>query len=114
MFGFGLGVARQDNCASVGGRQMNIDHLHAFELFQYSARGKARSQFVESATQSHIQAVSDKGHEDFTVNPFLELMKNGTDGQIPLEVAEGFLDLGQLDIKLPELGRLDAKYIRAQ
>ena len=32
MFLFGLGVARQDNSAPIGGGQMDVDHLDGFEF----------------------------------------------------------------------------------
>ena len=60
---------------------------------------------MESATQSHMQAVSDKGDENVSFHPVLELMIDRADSQIPFQIAEGFLNLGQLDIKLPELSR---------
>jgi hypothetical protein len=42
------------------------------------------------------------------------LMVDRADSQITLKIAEGFLNLGQLDIKLPELGRIDPDQIGAQ
>jgi hypothetical protein len=41
-------------------------------------------------------------------------MVDRADSQIALEIAEGFLNLGQLDIKLPELSRIDSDQIGAQ
>ena len=111
---FGLSVAWQGNSAPIGGGQMDVDHLDGFEFLQYGARSQARSQFVESAAQSHMQAVSDKGDENVCFNPLLELMVDRADSQITFEIAECFLDLGQLDIKLPELSRIDADQIGAQ
>jgi hypothetical protein len=54
-----------------------------------------------------MQAVSDKGDENVR-------LVDQADSQIALEIAEGFLDLGQLDIKLPELSRIDSDQIGAQ
>jgi hypothetical protein len=65
---------------------------------------------VESAAQSHMQAVSDKSGENVRFNPLLELMVDRADSQITLEIAEGFLNLGQLDIKLPQPRRIDSRY----
>jgi hypothetical protein len=61
-----------------------------------------------------MRAVSDKGDENVRFNPLLELMVDRADSQIALEIAEGFLNLGQLDIKLPELSRIDSNQIGAQ
>ena len=36
--GFGLGIAGEQQLAAVGGRQVDIDHLHGGELFQHAAR----------------------------------------------------------------------------
>jgi len=41
-------------------------------------------------------------------------MADRADSQITLKIAEGFLNLGQLDIKLPELSRTDSDQIGAQ
>jgi hypothetical protein len=61
-----------------------------------------------------MQAVSDKGDENVRFNPLLELMVDRAASQIALEIAEGFRDLGQLDIKLPKLSRIDSDQIGAQ
>jgi hypothetical protein len=63
---------------------------------------------VESAAQSHLQAVSDKSDENVRFNPLLELMVDRADSQITLEIAEGLFNLGQLDIKLPQPRRIDS------
>jgi len=41
-------------------------------------------------------------------------MADRADSQITLKIAEGFLNLGQLDIKLPQLSRTDSDQIGAQ
>ena len=46
-FLLGLGVAGKDHVTAVGGRQMNIDHLHRRELFQHEAGGKSWRQIAQ-------------------------------------------------------------------
>jgi hypothetical protein len=43
-----------------------------------------------------MQAVSDKDDENLCFSPALQLMVDQADNQITLQIAEGFLDLGQL------------------
>ena len=53
----------------------------------------------------HMQAVSQEGDEDMGLDPAFELMVNGAQAQVVLEVLEGPLHLGELDIKVPQLFR---------
>ena len=41
-------------------------------------------------------------------------MEKGSQRQVALEIFEGFFDLGQLDVKVPQLGRLLLSQIGAQ
>ena len=53
--GFGLGIAGEQQLAAVGGRQVNIDHLHGGELLQHAARrqpGRQRVQAPRTARSS--------------------------------------------------------------
>ena len=83
---FQLGIARQDNGAPVGSREMHIDHLNGFEFLQHCPRRQARSQSVQPAVQSHVQAVSHEGNENVRFDAILELMIDGADRQIPFEI----------------------------
>jgi hypothetical protein len=53
------------------------------------------------ARKVHVQAVGDKGHKDVRLDPVLELVKNGTQRQVVLQVLKGRFDFDQLDVKLP-------------
>ena len=55
---------------------------------------------MKPAAQHHMQAVSDRGDENVRFNPLLELMVEGADSQNTLQIAEGLLYLGQLNVKL--------------
>jgi hypothetical protein len=48
-FRLGLGVAGQQQLASIGGRQMDIDHLHGGEFLQCATRGQPGRQGVQTA-----------------------------------------------------------------
>ena len=61
---FWLGVARQDQVASVSGRQMNVDHLHGLEFLQHCARCQARRCAPELVFQRHLQTVRQESDED--------------------------------------------------
>src|SRR5215469_7828647 len=56
--GFGLGVASEHQLATVGGRQMHIDHLHSGKLLQHAARRQPRRQRVQAPRQRDVQAIS--------------------------------------------------------
>src|ERR1700681_4153940 len=46
--GFGVSVAGEQNLASVGGWQMNVDHLDGSEFFERAARGQPRRQRMKA------------------------------------------------------------------
>ena len=48
-FRLGLGVAGQQQLASISGRQMDIDHLDGGEFLQCAARGQPGRQGVQTA-----------------------------------------------------------------
>ena len=53
-FRLGLGVAGQQQLASVGGWQMDIDHLDGGEFLQGTARGQSRRQGMQTALQGDL------------------------------------------------------------
>jgi hypothetical protein len=55
-----------------------------------------------------MQAVGDEGHKDVRFNAPLELVKDGTELEIVLQILERRLDLRELDIELPELCRISS------
>jgi hypothetical protein len=105
-FGLGMGVARKPDLAPVGGRQMDIDHLDGGELFERAARRQAWRHGMKPARQRDLHAVGQEGDEDMGLDPLLVLMEDRADRQVALEIAEGLFDGDELDVVLPELGRI--------
>src|SRR6185312_15734938 len=85
-FGFGMGVAGEENLAPVGGRQMNIDHLDGGELFQRAACGQSRRQGVQATRQRDLHAISQERDEDVGFDPFLILVEDGRIAKSPLRL----------------------------
>ena len=83
-----LGMARQHQVAPVGGRHMEVDHLDGGELLDDGARGEAGRLGPGEVLQSHEQAIGDERDEDVRLNALLELMEDGPDGKIVLELLE--------------------------
>ena len=59
-----LSMSGQDQVASVGGRQMHIEHLQGGELLQDGSWGEPRRVGPGQVFQRHMQAVGDEGDED--------------------------------------------------
>lgn len=77
--GVRFGVAREHQFASVGGRQMHVEHLHSGELFQHRSWGKSTGQRFESSLERDLQAVGKERHEDVRLNAFVLLVIDGAD-----------------------------------
>jgi len=99
VFGFGLRVARQGQLAAVGGGQVHIHHLQGLELRDHLARRGAAGQRSELGLERDLQAVSQEGHEDVGLDALFGLVEDRPDGQVVLDLLEGLLDLGELDVK---------------
>ena len=52
--GFRLGVTGEHEFASVGSREMNVDHLDGRELFEGAARSEPRRQGMQTALQRDV------------------------------------------------------------
>ena len=105
-FGFGLGVARQDEQASIAGGQVHIDHLDGFEFLNHGSRREPRGLSGQALTQGHVKAVGQKRDKKVRLDPLGFLMVEGSQHQVAFEVFEGFFDLAQQQVELPKLGRL--------
>ena len=68
-FGLGMGVAGEADLATVGGRQMHIDHLNGGELFERAARSEPGRQSMKPARQSDLHAISQERNKG--VSPIL-------------------------------------------
>ena len=102
--GVRLGVASEDNGAPIGGGQMHIEHLDRSELLEDRASRESGSQIAQPARQGDLEAVCQEGDEDMSFDSFLGLMVDRTDGKIAFDGLEGFFNLGELDVKLPQSG----------
>ena len=80
--GFGLGIAGEQQLAAVGGRQVDIDHLHSGELLQHTARRQPGRQRMQAPRKSDVQAIGQEGDEDVRLNAGLELVKDWPDREV--------------------------------
>src|SRR6516225_3252452 len=92
----------------------NVEHLDSRELFQNRSRRQSRSSEAQFVTQSCVEAKSQERNKNMGFDALLELVKDRSHSQIAFEIFERFLDLGQQDIKLPELSGIFAAQIGAQ
>ena len=107
-------MARQRNGSTVGGRDLDVDHLYGGELLEHAAwrqSGRMRSQLLG---KREVQAVGQKGNEDVRFNPRFFLVVDRPDRKIALEILECFFDLRELDVVTPQLGGVAAGEIGAQ
>ena len=59
-----LGIARQLNGATIGGRNFHVDHLYARKLLQHAARCQSWCMRMQLLGQGDVQAVGQEGDED--------------------------------------------------
>src|SRR5947207_3242581 len=52
-----LGVAGKDQFASIGGREMHVEHLDGSKLLQQRARRQPRGQRLKASSQMHVQTI---------------------------------------------------------
>ena len=103
--GIEFGIAAQDRHAAIRGREANVEHLDDGKFVAHGLRRQAVSQWLEPCTQGDAQTVSQEGDEDMGFDALFQSMINRTQSKISkivLEGLEGGLDLGQLDIELPQ------------
>ena len=98
---FGLGVAGQDQVASIGGRQMDVDHLYGLELFEDGAGRQAGGFGLGPLFEGHLQAVAQEAHKDVRFDPAVFPVVDRPDVQVVLELFEGLLDFGEDDVLFP-------------
>ena len=104
--GFGLGIAGEHQLAAVGGRQMDVDHLHGGKLLQHAARRQSRRQRMQAPRERDVQGIGQKGNEDVRLDSGLELVKDRPDREVAFEVLERLLDGHQQQVVAPQLGRI--------
>lgn len=111
---FGMGVAGENDFASIGGGQMDIEHLHGGELFEDRAWGESAGPGFEAGLEGDLKTVGQEGDKDVGFDPFLTLVVDGPDGQIAFEFLEGLFDLCELQVIFPKFGRVVPVQIGAQ
>src|SRR5882672_11317439 len=75
---------------------------------------RAGRQRLELGAQRDVKAIGQEGDEDVRFDAVLELVVDRAELQIVLEIFECGLDLDELDIELPQMGRLSVAQIGAQ
>ena len=75
-FGLGLGVAREDQLAPIGGGHVYIDHLDGGELLEHAARGEAWGERFELLAERDVQAVGEERDEDVRFDAPLLLVED--------------------------------------
>src|SRR5882672_2734317 len=108
-----FGVAAQDQRAAIGGREVDVEHLDGGELVEHGPRGEAWRQRLEPSAQRDVKAIGQEGDEDVRFDAVLKLVVDRAELQIVLEILERGLDLDELDIDPPQMGRLSGAQIGA-
>ena len=77
---------------------MHIEHLDGGKLVQNGTWGQAGCERTQPGSQGHVQAVGHEGDKDMRLDPTLELVKNGAQRQVVLQVLKGRFDIDGQDI----------------
>ena len=109
-----LGMARQHQMAPVGGRHMDVDHLQIGELLEDGTWGEAGRLWPGEVLQGHEQAVGDERDEDVRLDPFLELVEDGPDRKMVLELLERLFDFRKLHVMAPQRGGVFTGHVGTQ
>jgi hypothetical protein len=81
---------------------MDIDHLDGGELLGSAAGAQSRRQRMQAALQRDVRTMGQEGDEDIGLDPTFLMMEDPSDGEVSLQVFEGFFDGDELDVALPE------------
>ena len=109
-----LRITGHDDHPIVRRGQFDIDHLHGGEFFEHGPRRQAWRQCLQPLLQRDQQTIGQKRNENMSFNSGFELVIDGTDRQITLQLLERLLDLDQLQIEPPQMARIIALDIGAQ
>ena len=109
-----LRITGQDDQPIVCSGQFDIDHLHGGEFFEHDPRRQSRRQRLQPLLQRDQQTISQKRNENMSVDSDFELVIDGSDRQIVLQLLERLLDLDQLQIEPPQMAGIIALDIGAQ
>src|SRR6516225_4537467 len=92
----------------------NVEHLDSRELFQNRSRRQSRSSEAQFVTQSCVETKGQERTKNMGFDSLLELVKDRSHSEITFEIFERFLDLGEQDIKLPELSGIFTAQVGAK
>ena len=101
-----LSIATEHQFPAVGGWKVYVEHLNARKLLQHRTGSKSRRQDAQARSQTHVQTVGQESHKNVGFNPMFQPVENRSQTQIILEVFERRFDLRQLNIELPQPGRV--------
>ena len=82
LVGVQLSVAAQDQCAAIGGREVDVEHLDGGELVEHGPRSEARCQRLELGAQGDVKAIGQEGDEDVRFDAVLKLVIDRAELQI--------------------------------
>jgi len=72
---------------------VHIEHLHTGEFVRHNPRGQSWCERTQPGSQGYVQAIGHESHKDVRFNPMFQLVKNGAQRQIILEVLKSRFDL---------------------
>ena len=72
----GCSVAPEDQGASIGSREVDVEHLHGIELLEDRARGETGGFEPQLLTQGGVETKGQEGHENMGFNAVLLAVKD--------------------------------------
>src|ERR1035441_2279287 len=109
-----LRVSRQDQQPPIGCRHPYIHHLQRGHLLHHGSRSQPRRQSPQALPECDVETVRQERDEDMRLDAGVLLVINGPDGQVVLQIPKDRFDLRELNIVLPQQGRIFPGKIRAQ
>jgi len=79
------GVATEDHDASIGSREMDVEHLHGAELLEDRARREPGGFEPQLVTQSSVETKGQECDEDMGFDAVLVTVEERTQGEIAFE-----------------------------
>jgi hypothetical protein len=109
-----LYIAGEGEFLAVGGGEVDIEHLDGAEFIDQFAHRQPWRFESEFVAQARLHAVCQERDEEVGLDPVFALVINRAYCQVVLQAFESCLYFHQLEVKLPEFGRLGAGQIRPQ
>ena len=107
-------IARQGDDPPVGRRHDDVDHLHRAELVDDLARREAGGMLPGDGPQRLKEAERHERGEDVRLDPVVQLVVDGPEAEIVLQLSERILDFALDHVPLPERLRVAFRKVRAQ